>query len=302
MHVSIEVAQALELNRAVVALESAVITHGLPYPENLNIALGMEAEVRAEGVVPATTAVFHGHVCVGLTEEQLKSLAQGQGMRKLGARELAIAVVRGESGGTTVSATAHIAHQLGIRVFATGGIGGVHRQPMYDISADLPKLAHTPIVLVCSGAKSILHLPATLEYLETHSILLLGYHTRSFPAFYAADSGLEVSDWVESPEEVAKVAKTHWRMGATSAVLVLNPVPAEHALNLEQMEAWIEQAQRKAEQRGVHGQEVTPFLLKCLHEYSQGASLRANLALLRVNARLAAQIARHLASDRRLRA
>ncbi len=302
MRVSIEVAQALELERAVVALESAVITHGLPFPENLNVALEMEAEVRAEGAVPATTAVVQGKVCVGLQREQIENLARGQGMRKLGVRELAVAVAQGASGGTTVSATAHLAHRLGIRVFATGGIGGVHRQPMYDISADLPVLARTPIVLVCSGAKSILHLPATLEYLETHGVLLLGYRTHAFPAFYALESGLEVRERVDSPEEVARVVKTHWQMGCSSAVLVLNPVPQESALDAERLETWIAQAQQDAEKQGVHGQEVTPFMLQRLNVYSQGASLRANLELLRANARLAAQIAGHLAADHRRRA
>jgi pseudouridine-5'-phosphate glycosidase len=286
-----EIAQALELNAPVVALESAVITHGLPYPYNLRIAKELEMEIRRLGVVPATIAVVGGLVQIGLREIQLEELAQAQDVHKISRRDFGLAVILGWSGGTTVAATMVAAQAAGIRVFATGGIGGVHRQPAYDISADLPELARTPLVVVCSGAKAILDLDATLEYLETASVPVLGYQTDEFPAFYSRESGLRVSARVETADEIAAVAKAHWAVGSLSAVLVCNPPPQESALPKEDVERAIEKALAEAEMQGVRGQAVTPFLLQRVSALTKGASMDANLDLLRNNARLGANVA-----------
>jgi pseudouridine-5'-phosphate glycosidase len=286
-----EIAQALELNAPVVALESAVITHGLPYPYNLRIAKELEMEIRRLGVVPATIAVVGGLVQIGLREIQLEELAQAQDVHKISRRDFGLAVILGWSGGTTVAATMVAAQAAGIRVFATGGIGGVHRQPAYDISADLPELARTPLVVVCSGAKAILDLDATLEYLETASVPVLGYQTDEFPAFYSRESGLRVSARVETADEIAAVAKAHWAVGSRSAVLVCNPPPQESALPKEDVERAIEKALAEAEMQGVRGQAVTPFLLQRVSALTKGASMDANLDLLRNNARLGANVA-----------
>jgi pseudouridine-5'-phosphate glycosidase len=288
---STDLSQALELGLPVVALESAVITHGLPYPDNLNLARDLEAEVRSQGAVPATIAVQEGRLQVGLTADQLESLATARMTRKISRRDLAIAVSRWLTGGTTVAATLIIAHQAGIKVFATGGIGGVHRNAPFDISADLLELAHTPLVVVCSGAKAILDLPATLEVLETNGVPVIGYQSADFPAFYSRSSGLKVDMTVQTPQEVAQIASMHWQLGLESAVLVANPPPAAYALPWEQIENIIQQAVIEAEEQHITGAKVTPFLLKRVSELSGGMSLRANLALLRSNAQLAAQIA-----------
>jgi len=288
---STDLNQALQLGLPVVALESAVITHGLPYPDNLNLARDLETEVRSQGAVPATIAVQDGRLLVGLTADQLESLATARMTRKISRRDLAIAVSRWLTGGTTVAATLIIAHQAGIKVFATGGIGGVHRGAPFDISADLPELARTPLVVVCSGAKAILDLPATLEVLETHGVPVIGYQTADFPAFYSRSSGLKVDMTVQTPQEVAQIASLHWTLGLESAVLVANPPPAAYALPWEQVENIIQQAVIEAEEQHITGAKVTPFLLKRVNELSGGMSLRANLALLRSNAQLAAQIA-----------
>jgi len=288
---STDLSQALQLDLPVVALESAVITHGLPYPDNLNLARDLETEVRSQGAVPATIAVQDGRLLVGLTADQLENLATAHMTRKISRRDLAIAVSRWLTGGTTVAASLIIAHQAGIKVFATGGIGGVHRGAPFDISADLPELARTPLVVVCSGAKAILDLPATLEVLETHGVPVIGYQTADFPAFYSQSSGLKVDMTVQTPQEVAMIASTHWKLGLESAVLVANPPPAAYALPWEQVENIIQQAVIEAEEQHITGAKVTPFLLKRVSELSGGMSLRANLALLRSNAQLAAQIA-----------
>ena len=290
-----EVARARQLGLPLVALESAVITHGLPHPENLNLARDVELEIRQNGATPATIALLNGRVHVGLSPAELENLATLQPVRKISRRDYGIAIARGESGGTTVAGTLIAARAAGLRVFATGGIGGVHRHAPFDVSADLPELARSPLVVVCAGAKAILDLPATLEYLETVGVPVVGYQTDEFPAFYSPASGLKVNVRAGSPAEVAAIAREHWAMGLEGAILVVAPPPAEAALPAEAVEGEIETALEEARQEGVSGAAVTPFLLRRVSELSQGASLRANLALLRNNARIAAQIAAALA-------
>lgn len=289
-----EVIQALELNAPLVALESTVITHGLPFPENLELVRDMEAEVRECGAIPATIAILDGFVQVGLSREQQERLAEDTNLRKVSPRDLARLILLRESGGTTVAGTIYLAEKTGIKVFATGGIGGVHRQPGMDISADLPQLASIPLIVVCAGAKAILDLSSTLEYLETSSVPVLGYRTDEFPAFYSRSSGFPVGVRIESPEEVVKFAKAHWEMELSSAVLVTVPPPVEVALSNDVVERAINQALEEANIADIHGQAVTPFLLSRISELTEGASLRANLGLLRNNARVAAEIACHL--------
>jgi pseudouridine-5'-phosphate glycosidase len=289
-----EVIQALELNAPLVALESTVITHGLPFPENLELVRDMEAEVRECGAIPATIAILDGFVQVGLSREQQERLAEDTNLRKVSPRDLARLILLRESGGTTVAGTIYLAEKTGIKVFATGGIGGVHRQPGMDISADLPQLASIPLIVVCAGAKAILDLSSTLEYLETSSVPVLGYRTDEFPAFYSRSSGFPVGVRIESPEEVVKFAKAHWEMELSSAVLVTVPPPVEVALPNDVVERAINQALEEANIADIHGQAVTPFLLSRISELTEGASLRANLGLLRNNARVAAEIACHL--------
>lgn len=291
---SAAVRQALEAGQPVVALESTVITHGLPYPQNLRLAQDMEAEVAAEGAVPATIAVLEGRVHAGLEAAELESLATGTGMVKISTRDFAPALLHKRSGGTTVAGTLRVAHAAGIRVFATGGIGGVHQGAPFDISTDLPTLAKTPLVVVCAGAKAILDLPATLEQLETLGVPVVGYATDEFPAFYSRSSGLPVSARVESPEEAATLAKLHWAMGMESAVLLVQPPPAEAAMEAAQVNEAIRQALAECEAQGIRGQAVSPFLLRRVSELTHGESLEANLALLRNNARLAARVARQI--------
>jgi pseudouridine-5'-phosphate glycosidase len=247
--------------------------------------------VRAQGAVPATIGVIAGQVCIGLDDNQLTDLAAGKQLRKISTRDFAPAIVQQASGGTTVAGTLIAAHAAGIRVFATGGIGGVHRNAPFDVSTDLPQLSRTPLVVVCAGAKSILDLPATLETLETLGVPVLGYQTDEFPAFYARSSGLAVSARADTPEEIAAIAREHWALGLPGAILVAQPPPAAAALSAEHIESVIAQAQAEAEAQHIHGQAVTPFLLQRVNELSGGASMQANLALLLNNARLAAQIA-----------
>lgn len=290
-HLSEQVRRALQAHQPLVALESTVITHGLPYPQNRELALDMESEVRAYGATPATIAVLAGQVHVGLDDEHLARLAQAGGMRKISTRDFGLAIAQQASGGTTVAATMLAAYRAGIQVFATGGIGGVHRQPAYDISADLLQLSNTPMIVVCAGAKAILDLPGTLEYLETVATPVIGYQTDTFPAFYSSSSGLPVSGRADSPSEVAAIARAHWGMSMRSAVLVAQPPPPELALPPEVAGRAIEQALAEAEAQHVRGQAMTPFLLQRVAELTGGDSLQANLGLLKNNARLAAQIA-----------
>ncbi|MEJ2487858.1 MAG: pseudouridine-5'-phosphate glycosidase [Anaerolineales bacterium] len=288
-----EVVTALQQGAPVVALESTVISHGLPFPENLELANEMEALVRGGDAVPATTAVIDGQVHVGLDEAGLAKLAKGVNLRKISVRDFGPAFVQKASGGTTVAGTLVIAEQAGIKIFATGGIGGVHRDAHFDISTDLGQLAQSKVVVVCAGAKAILDLPATLETLETLGVPVIGYGTDEFPAFYSRESGLGVSARADSAEETADIAKAHWQMGG-GGLLIAVPVPAEDAIPAPQVEEHIIQALEEAAAQGVRGQAVTPFLLSRVSQLSQGKSLKANLTLLKNNARTAAAIAQHL--------
>ncbi|HRN50111.1 MAG TPA: pseudouridine-5'-phosphate glycosidase [Anaerolineales bacterium] len=296
-----EVSKAILHGKPVVALESTVITHGLPRPQNLELAQSLEAIVREGGATPATIAVIDGELCVGLEPAQLEALANNPSVRKLSSRDLAAAVAQKASGGTTVAATLRIAASSRIRVFATGGIGGVHRGSQWDISADLPELARQPLVLVCAGAKAILDLPATLEQFETLGVPVVGYGSDNYPAFYSVESGLSTSNRVDSAAEAAMLARTHWQLGG-GGVLLAAPPPVETAIEREEVEAWIVQAQAEADAQDIRGQRVSPFLLARVAELSNGRSLQANLALLKNNARIAAEIAKELASANTLNA
>jgi len=286
-----EVAQALKEKKSVVALESTVITHGLPFPENGKLAKNLEAEIRDKGCIPATIAILDGLICVGLDKGQLERLAQAEDMVKISVRDIASAVTKHKSGGTTVAGTLAIAQEVGIKVFATGGIGGVHRQAPFDVSADLGELARSQLVVVCAGAKAILDIPATLEVLETYGIPVIGYQTDEFPAFYSIGSGMAVSVRVDSAYEVAILAQTHWNLGLSGSILVAVPPPKEVALESDFIESAIREALDDAQKRNIHGQSVTPFLLRRVSELTGGYSLRANLGLLCNNVRVAAEIA-----------
>ncbi|AWT42480.1 MULTISPECIES: pseudouridine-5'-phosphate glycosidase [Streptomyces] len=294
LKVSQEVREAIEAGRPVVALESTIIAHGLPRPRNLQVAQELEAAVRGEGAVPATIAVLDGRPHIGLDKEQLERVANEEGIRKLGHRDLPLAVASGASGATTVSATAQLAALAGVRVFATGGLGGVHRQwtVTQDESADLGLLARTRITVVCAGVKSILDVPATLQRLETLGVAVAGYGTDRFPGFYLSDSGHPV-DWrLDTPEQVAEVMRAQDALGgAESALIVANPVPEAEQLDPEVHARVLADALRACEEQGVRGQAVTPFLLDHLVRHTDGASLSANLAAVRGNVRLAGRIA-----------
>jgi len=278
-----------------VALESTVIAHGLPRPANLDTARRIEAAIREEGAIPATIGIIDGLVTVGLNDAELEQLATSEGVRKVSRRDIGIAVARGENGATTVAGTMIAAHWAGIRVFATGGIGGVHRGDAGDISADLPELAQTPVAVICAGAKSILDLPRTLEWLETAGVPVIGYNTDTFPAFYAVSSGLPVDVCVNSPQEVANILQAKWALGLTGGALIVVPPPADLALPAVVMEEAIEQALRTCAMEGISGKAVTPFLLSCVNEATSGRSLKVNIALLEQNARVAARVALALA-------
>lgn len=286
-----EVKEALRLGKPVVALESTVITHGLPTPDNQKLAAKLEAEIRALGCTPATIAIIEGRICVGIDQDQLDSLVRARDVLKISGRDIALAVTAHRTGGTTVAGTLAIAQTAGIKVFATGGIGGVHRGNALDVSADLMQLARSPLVVVCAGAKAILDIPATLEVLETYGVPVVGYQTGDFPAFYSASSGLLVSARVENAQEAAELALAHWDLGMHSAVLVAVPPPAEVALETEVVETAIQSALEEARASQVHGQAVTPFLLRKMSELTGGQSLKANLGLLVNNAQVAAKIA-----------
>jgi pseudouridine-5'-phosphate glycosidase len=291
------VREALEGGAPVVALESTLIAHGLPWPRNLETARAAEAAVRESGAVPATIAVLAGRPAVGLDGRELERLARGGGARKASSRDLGAAVAQKADAATTVSATMRLAAGAGIRVFATGGIGGVHpagEGKAFDVSADLVELARTPVAVVCAGAKSILDLPATLEVLETQGVPVLGYATDTFPAFYLRTSGLPVSARVDSPREAADVLLAHWRLGGGGAVLA-QPLPAEAALDPAEFAQALARAERLARQERVGGPALTPFLLARLAELTGGRTLAANHALIVANARLAGLVSRELA-------
>ncbi len=300
-----EVRVALDINGPIVALESTVITHGLPHPQNLELARDMEKHVRDMGVTPATVALLDGKIRIGLSDEELVRLADADstlptgGCAKVSHRDFATSILKKANGGTTVAGTMFAANMVGIKVFATGGIGGVHKESAFDISTDLHALADIPMIVVCAGAKSILDLPATLEYLETMGVPVVGYQTDEFPAFYSYESGLDISVRLDSPKEIAEFAQTHWNLGMRSAVLVANPVPETESISKSEMDPIIAKASKEALAKGIHGQKLTPFLLGRINELTGGKSLRANLALLLNNARLAAQIADEMSAKKK---
>jgi pseudouridine-5'-phosphate glycosidase len=274
-----------------VALESTVISHGLPYPHNLALAQEMEEIVRMGGAEPRTIAILGGELVAGLSHAQLHHLATAQGVRKVSRRDLPIVVARRLDGATTVATTMYAAHRFGIQVFATGGVGGVHRGDGTDISADLQELAQTPVIVVCAGAKAILDLPGTLEYLETFGVTIVGYGADKFPAFYSRSSGLAVDVRCDTPAEVVAIWRAKQRLGLPGGLLVTVPVPQADEIPAEEIEPIILQAVKEAEANGLRSAEVTPFLLTRIAELSGERSLRANLALLKNNARVAAAIA-----------
>ena len=294
--ISSKVSSALETGKPIVALESTVIAHGLPRPQNLETAQHLEQIIREAGSVPATIAILAGRLSVGLSDEQIHFVAENEEIKKVSIRDLPIAIAQKWNGATTVASTSWIAHRAGIRVFATGGIGGVHRGSLPDVSGDLPALAATPIVVVCSGAKIVLDLPATREWLETYGITVIGYQCDEMPAFYSRSSGLPVDARVDSPEEVAEIFRAQQALGIESALLVTVPVPQEFEVPAARLEDALAEALQEAENRQVAGRELTPFLLSRMAQTSEGATLRANIALLENNARIAAQIAAALSA------
>lgn len=290
-----EVQSALAANKPIVALESTVIAHGLPRPQNLETALRLEQIVKEAGAVPATIAILDGRLLAGLSDEQIRFVAENEEIKKVSIRDLPVAITQKWNGATTVASTIWIAYRAGIKVFATGGIGGVHRGPLPDISADLPALATTPLVVVCSGAKIVLDLAATREWLETYGITVVGYQCDEMPAFYSRRSGLPVDIRADSPDDVAEIFRAQQRLALESALLVTVPVPLEFEVPAENLERALDAALHEAESRQVGGRELTPFLLSHMAQASEGATLKANMALLENNARIASQIAGALA-------
>lgn len=296
IRVSEEVREALAANQPVVALESTIFTHGLPRPRNVEVALEGEATARAGGAVPATIGIVHGQPVVGLSEDEIRELGYDDNAAKASIRDLSYAAVSKKNAGTTIAATALLARAAGIDVFSTGGLGGVHHgaATTFDESADIFALAEIPIVLVSSGAKAILDIPATLERLETLSVPVVGYRTDRYPGFYVVDSGYDLATRVEDPSEVATMARTQQALGLRSAVLVANPVPADQQLDPTGLDEVLERAWAAADAQGIHGQATTPFLLDFIRVATEGRSLVANTALYFNNIRLAAQIAAEL--------
>ncbi len=286
-----EVADALQSNLPIVALESTVIAHGLPYPFNLETAKNLEKIIRENGAIPATIAAFDGEFCVGLNDKQIKQLATDKTIRKISRRDLPIAVAKRLNCATTVATTAFIAHRAGIRVFATGGIGGVHRGFSADVSADLPELARTPIIVVCSGAKIVLDLPATREWLETNGVCVLGFQCDELPAFYTRKSNLFVDERVETVLEVAGIARARDRLNLKSSILLTVPVPEKFEIKVVELEKILRESLKLAGKKKISGKEITPFLLAEMSSMSAGKTLLANIALLENNAKIAAQVA-----------
>jgi pseudouridine-5'-phosphate glycosidase len=297
-NVTTEIETALSANRPVVALESTVTAHGLPRPQNLKTARRMEQIIREGGGTPATIAILNGKLCVGLSEQQLQLIAETDEIKKVSIRDLPIAIAKGWNAATTVASTSWIARRAGFYVFATGGIGGVHRGPLPDVSGDLPALASTSIVVVCSGAKIVLDLPATREWLETYGITVVGYDCDEMPAFYSRSSGLPVDTRCDSPEEVADLFRAQEALGIERALLVTVPVPNEFEVTAAVLQRTLDDALHEAENENVSGRELTPFLLSRMAQQSFGATLKANIALLENNARVATEIASALSNKR----
>ena len=293
----IEIASEVAAATSVVALESTVIAHGLPRPANLETAQRLEQIVRDAGAIPATIGILAGKLKAGLSAADIRQLAEGDNVRKISTRDFPIAVAKRWDGATTVATTCWIAHRAGIKVFATGGIGGVHRGALPDVSADLPELTRSPIVVVCSGAKIVLDLPATREWLETHGVTVVGYECDEFPAFYSRSSGLAVDVRANSPADVVALFRAQRELGIDSALLVTVPVPEAFEVPSEQLQSVLDQALETADRNAIGGRDLTPFLLSQMAERSHGSTLRANIALLENNARVAAHIAVALRSE-----
>lgn len=294
LDVSPEVSAAVSVGKPVVALESTIISHGMPYPQNVETALKVEEIIRENGAVPATIAIIHGRLKAGLTSEEIEYLGKkGSQVNKASRRDLAVLVSRGADGATTVTTTMIIAHMAGINIFATGGIGGVHRgaETTMDISADLEELAHTPVMVVCAGAKSILDLGLTLEYLETHGVPVIGYGTDELPAFYTRKSGFGVDYRIDSPEELAAAFHTSLELGFSGGMLVTNPIPEAYSMDPQLINKAIDDAVAEAKAQGIHGKATTPFLLAKIKEITGGNSLDSNIQLVFNNARVAAKTA-----------
>lgn len=288
-----EIKEAIKENKPIVALESTILSHGMPYPENLEFAYKVEEIVRGKGAIPATTAIIGGKLKIGLTKEELEIMCKAEDVGKVSRRDVAVYLATGKTGATTVATTMLIASLAGIKVFATGGIGGVHRngQNTMDISADLQELANTDVAVICAGAKQILDLGLTLEYLETQGVPVLGYKTDEFPAFYCPSSGLKLDYRCESAEEIAKIMKTKWDLGLKGGFVIGNPVPQEYAQDYEKMDKIIVEACKKADEKGIKGKNITPFLLAEIKDMTGGESFATNLQLAYNNARLASDIA-----------
>ncbi len=288
-----EVLEALNEGKAVVALESTIISHGMPYPENVETAKKVEEIVRNEGAVPATIAILNGRIKVGLNDEELEYLGKSRNVVKTSRRDIPFVIAKKLDGGTTVAATMIIASLAGIKVFATGGIGGVHRnaQETFDISADLQELASTNVAVVCAGPKSILDIGLTLEYLETNGVPVIGFKTDELPAFYTRKSGFKVDYRVNTAEELAKAIKTKWDLGLNGGLVIGNPIPEEYEINHEIINKAIDEAVEEAERIGIKGKEITPFLLSKVKDITKGDSLKANIQLVYNNAKVASQIA-----------
>ncbi len=293
LRISEEIAEALRTGKPVVALETTIVSHGMPYPENVETARLLERTVRENGAVPATIAILGGKVHVGITEDELEFLATSDAIIKASRRDLPVVFAKGLHAATTVATTMICANMAGIRIFATGGVGGVHRgaQRTFDISADLQELGRTNVAVISAGSKSILDLPLTREYLETLGVPVLGYGTDELPAFYTRESGLSVDFRVDSPEEAAAVLHAKWDNSLDGGVMITNPIPKEYALDKAYIDAMIEEAVSNAREQGIEGKEVTPFLLDRVKELSGGRSLKANIELVRNNAAVAARIA-----------
>ena len=291
--ISPDVADALAQNRPVVALESTIVTHGMPWPRNVETARQVESDIRDAGATPATIAILDGKICVGLDDATLEGLGQATGVMKLSRADLAFALAMKRTGSTTVAATMIAAHLAGIRVFATGGIGGVHRgaETTFDVSADLDELAVTPVAVVAAGAKAILDVPKTLEYLETRGVPVVAYQTDDFPAFWSRASGLPAPLRLDAASDIANTFATRQELGLTGGMLIANPVPVEAEISASDMAPMINQALTEADKAGIKAKDVTPFVLGRIFEISDGRSLETNIALVRNNARLAAEIA-----------
>lgn len=293
MIISDEVQLALDNNKPVVALESTIISHGFNYPENLECARECERIIREEGAIPATIGIVEGKIMIGLSDEQIIQFAENRDTAKCSRRDVAAIIAKKENGATTVTTTMFFAHMAGIKVFATGGIGGVHfdGENTMDISADLEELARTNVAVVCSGAKSILDIPRTLEYLETNGVTTLGYQTDAFPDFYTQDSGKQVDYRVESTDEVAEIIKVKDALGMESGIVIANPIPAEHALETDFISKLIQSVVLDAANKGIKGNKVTPYILEALHRESEGKSVVANKELVFNNSRIASKLA-----------